>query len=193
MSRRWRDTGLRYGLITRLFHWSMAFLICWQFSGLVLGRLFGRSGLTDFLNGTHGSLGATILIMAAARALWGFYNLRERPAHEHGVLGLAARAGHIVLYLLMLSVPALALLRAFGSEWGLSLYGFQIVPRGGERVDWMVAPARLLHGTLAWTLLAMIGGHVAMVLIHRFVWKDEVLNRMTGRANTANSVAAPAE
>jgi cytochrome b561 len=189
MAHRWRDTGLRYGLVTRLFHWSMAFLICWQFSGLVLGRLFGRSGLTDFLNGTHGSLGTTILIMAAIRALWGFYNLKDRPQHERGLLGFAARAGHVALYLLMLSVPALALLRAFGSEWGLMLYGLQIVERGGENIAWMIAPARLLHSTLAWALLAMIGGHIAMVLIHRFIWKDEVLSRMAGPARQL----APAE
>lgn len=193
MAQRWRDTGLRYGPVTRLFHWSMAFLLCWQFSGLVLGRLFGRSWLTDALNGTHGSLGATILIMAAIRALWGVYNLKDRPAHERGLLGLVARAGHALLYLLMLIVPGLALLRAFGSEWGLMLYGLQIVERGGENVAWMIAPARLLHGTLAWTLLAMIGGHIAMVLIHRFIWKDEVLARMAGPSRNAGSVAAPAE
>lgn len=181
MAHRWRDTGLRYGLVTRLFHWTMAFLICWQFSGLVLGRLFGRSALSDLLNGTHGSLGVTILLMAAIRALWGFYNLKDRPLHERGWLGLAARSGHVLLYVLILAVPALALLRAFGSEWGLTLYGIEVVARGGERVEWMNLPARLLHGTLAWALLAMIGGHIAMVIIHRFVWKDGVLERMAGR------------
>ncbi|MGE7368233.1 cytochrome b [Neorhizobium sp. NPDC001467] len=181
MANRWRDTGLRYGIVTRLLHWSMAALICWQFSGLVIGRLFGRSGLTDLLNVTHGSLGTTILIMAAVRALWGFYNLGQRPAHERGPLGLAARVGHVVLYLLMLFVPALALLRAVGSQWGLMLYGFEIVAPGGENVEWMIAPARLLHSTLAWTLLAMIAGHILMVLIHRYLWKDTVLSRMAGR------------
>jgi cytochrome b561 len=182
MAHRWRDNGLRYGLVTRMFHWSMAFIICWQFSGIVINRLFGRSALTDLLNATHGELGAAILVLAALRALWGFYNLRNRPPHEQGALGLAARAGHVLLYLLMLAIPALALLRATGSEWGLALFGVQIVPRGNERVEWMVAPANLLHGVLAWTLLAMIAGHIAMVLIHRLVWKDEVLRRMAGPA-----------
>jgi cytochrome b561 len=180
MARRWRDNGLRYGPVTRLFHWTMAFFICWQFSGLVINRLFGRSALTDLLNGTHGSLGAAILLLAVLRSLWGFYNLGNRPAHERGPLGFAARTGHVLLYLLMLAIPALAILRATGSEWGLALFGFQVVAQGGERVEWMVAPANLLHGVLAWTLLAMITGHVAMALIHRFVWKDAVVSRITG-------------
>jgi cytochrome b561 len=182
MAHRWRDNGLRYGLVTRLFHWTMALLILWQFSGLVINRLFGRSALTDLLNITHGSLGAAILVLAILRALWGLYNLRHRPAHENGALGLAARIGHALLYVLMLAIPAMAILRATGSEWGLSLFGLQLVPRGGERVEWMVAPANLLHGALAWTLLAMIAAHIAMALVHRFVWKDEVLNRMAGSA-----------
>jgi len=181
MQQGWRDNGLRYGRITRIFHWSMAAIFVWQFSGIVINRLFGRSALTDLLNSTHGELGAVILLLAGLRALWGFYNLGNRPEHESGILGTAARLGHIGLYLLMLFIPAVAFLRAVGSEWGLVLFGFEIVPRSTENIGWMVAPANLLHGVFAWTLLAMIAGHVAMALIHRFVWKDAVLNRMAGK------------
>lgn len=184
MAHRWRDNGLRYGLVTRAFHWSMAAILLWQFSGIVINRLFGRSALSDFLNSTHGELGAAILLLAASRALWGFYNLTNRPRHERGILGTAARLGHIGLYVLMLFIPAVAFLRAFGSEWGLALFGIQFVPQGNERVEWMVAPANLLHGIFAWTLLALVAGHIAMALIHRFVWKDEVVGRMAGKMPT---------
>lgn len=181
MVHRWRDNGLRYGLVTRIFHWSMAAILLWQFSGIVINRLFGRSTLTDLLNSTHGELGAAILLLAALRALWGFYNLGDRPRHEHGLLGIFARLGHIGLYALMLFIPAVAFLRAFGSEWGLALFGIHIVPQGNERVEWMVAPANLLHGLFAWTLLALVAGHIAMALIHRIVWKDDVVGRMAGK------------
>jgi cytochrome b561 len=171
----------------------MALVILWQFSGIVLGSLFGRSAVTDILNSTHGELGVAILGLATVRAVWGLYNLKHRPAHERGLLGMAARAGHLALYLLMLFIPAVALLRATGSQWGLALFGYQIVPQGGETIGWMVAPANLLHGLLAWTLLALIGGHIAMVLIHRFVWKDTVLNRMAGRSRPDPASLAAAE
>ena len=184
MKGHWKDNGLRYGRVTRILHWTTAFLLCWQFSGLVIGRLFGRSALTDSLNSTHGSLGAAVLILAMIRAAWGFYNLRNRPEHEQGLLGRAAIIGHITLYLLLLLIPALAILRAVGSQWGLSLFGFAVVPPGGENIAWMMAPANLLHSVFAWTLLAMIAGHIAMVLIHRTIWKDDVLNRMVGRPAT---------
>jgi hypothetical protein len=45
-----------------------------------------------------------------------------------------------------------------------------------------MAPADLLHGVLAWSLLALIAGHVNMVLIHRHHLKDDTLTRMLGPA-----------
>jgi cytochrome b561 len=180
MQNRWRDTGLRYGPVTRGLHWLMALLLLWQFSGIVLYKLFGQTFVSDLINLTHGELGLAVLVLAAVRAVWGLYNLKDRPQHEGGFLGLTARTGHLALYLLMLAIPALALLRAISSEWGLALFGWQVVARSDTNVDWMVAPANLLHGLLAWALLAMIAGHVAMVFIHRHVWKDDVLARMAG-------------
>lgn len=49
----------------------------------------------------------------------------------------------------------------------------------------MVAPADLLHGLLAWCLLALIAGHVLMVLIHRYRFKDGTLARMLGKSALA--------
>lgn len=175
------DNGLHYGQVTRALHWSMAAIFFWQFLGLCLEAVIGETPFVDALNSTHGSLGAILFVLAVVRAFWGLYNLKGRPPHERGLLGFAARAGHLALHLLMLVVPTLALLRSYGSGRGLAVFGLQVIPSGAERTEWMIAPARLLHGTLAWTLLAMIAGHILMVIIHRHVWKDDVLNRMAGR------------
>ena len=64
-------------------------------------------------------------------------------------------------------MPALALLRAYGSGKGFSPFGLPLMPATGVKVDWMVAPANAIHGFLAWTLLALIAGHIAMVIVHR--------------------------
>jgi cytochrome b561 len=47
----------------------------------------------------------------------------------------------------------------------------------------MTAPASAAHGLLGWVLLALIVGHIAMVLLHRWVWKDDVAQRMVGRVD----------
>ncbi|PZR08328.1 MAG: cytochrome B [Azospirillum brasilense] len=186
----WRDTPDRYGLVSRFLHWGMALLFAWQFAGMVVKVTVGRSPLTAFLVGTHGSVGALLFLLILLRGAWGLYSLRRRPPHEPGLLGLAARLGHLALYGLMLVVPTLALLRQYGSGRAFAPFGIPLWPASGERVEALVAPANAAHGLLAWTLLALIAGHVAMVLLHRFLWRDGTLARMAGRG-PAPRPAAP--
>lgn len=180
MSVQWRDDGFKYGLVTRLLHWAMASLFVWQFAGMAVKLIVGRVPITAFWVGTHKSVGTLLLVLFIARALWGLYNMQARPAHGGGVLGLAAKAGHLVLYGLMLIVPALAMLRQVGSGKPMEFFGLPLIAGGGDKVDWMMAPANAAHGLLAWLLLAAIVGHVLMVLVHRFVWKDDTVRRMMG-------------
>lgn len=181
----WRDTPERYGLVTRLLHWGMALILLWQFTGMILRLILGRTPLMAFWVGTHQSVGTLLLGLILLRLAWAWGNRARRPAHERNVVGTAARIGQGLLYLLMLVVPALALLRALGSGRGFAFFGWQLVQRSGERIDWMVAPASLLHSKLAWLLLALIVGHAAMALVHQFAWRDGVLLRMTGRPRQA--------
>jgi cytochrome b561 len=97
-------------------------------------------------------------------------------------MGRAALAGQRVMYALMLVVPTLAVLRAIGGGRGYAVFGWQVVDRSGVRIDWMAAPADLLHGRLAWVLLALVLGHAAMAVAHEVLWRDGVLLRMAGRA-----------
>ena len=175
------DTPRYYGLVSRTLHWAMAALFLWQFGGMALKSVVGRGPLMKFWVGSHGSVGTLLLTLLIARAIWAFVEHRRRPPYPAGLLGRAARLGHLALYTLMLVVPSLALLRAFGSGKGMSVFGIPLQAPGGAKVDWMTAPANLFHGTLAWVLLALIAGHVAMVCIHRFWFRDDVLHRMAGR------------
>ena len=42
----------------------------------------------------------------------------------------------------------------------------------------MTAPAEAAHGTLAWVLLALVTGHVAMAIWHQAVLRDDTLRKM---------------
>lgn len=183
----WRDTPERYGLVTRLLHWAMALILLWQFTGMILRLILGRTPLMAFWVGTHQSIGTVLLALILLRLAWTWANRRQRPARERTWNGRAAFAGHCVLYGLMLVVPALALVRAFGNGRGYAFFGHQVVPRTGVRIEWMAAPADLLHSKLAWLLLALILGHVVMALVHHVVWRDGMLLRMAGRARRAAS------
>jgi cytochrome b561 len=174
----WRDSPARYGRISRGFHWLMAALFAWQFAGALLYVSLGDTAVTRFVGGSHFTLGATLFVLVLLRGAWGLANLPRRPPHP-GRLGRAARAGHGVLYGLMVVVPALALLRQYGSGKPFTPYGIPVMPERDSKIAWMMIPGDLLHHWLAFLLLALVLGHAAMAVVHRVLWKDDKLARMT--------------
>lgn len=178
----WRDNPRRYGHVSRTLHWAMALLLGWQFAGMVAKVTLGReAALTGLLSGAHMHVGLLLLVLAVVRALWGLSQRPHRPPHTRGLWGVAAWLGHTALYLLMLAVPALAALRMWGNDRAFTWLGLLPLNDGTrEKVDWMVAPANALHGVLGWVLLAAIAGHLLMVVVHHWVWKDDTAARMAG-------------
>lgn len=175
------DTFRHYGLVSRALHWGMAILFAWQFGGMALKSVVGRTPLMGFWVGTHASVGTLLLGLIFLRACWAVAQWKRRPAYQEGWLGRAASLGHLALYVLMLLVPFMALMRMFGAGRGVRLFGVQIRQASNEAVTWMTAPADFLHGNLAWLLLALVAGHIFMVFVHRYWLGEDVLSRMTGR------------
>ncbi|WP_374405801.1 cytochrome b [Pelagerythrobacter sp.] len=173
------DTKIRYGTVTRLLHWGIAALLAWQLGGMLAKEIVGRTPLTGFWVGSHVSIGSLLFVLILVRAVWALSQRKARPDHP-GVVGALAKVGHFALYALMVIVPSLAVLRLFGSEDPVSVFGVQLRGATGGEIEWMTAPANFAHSTLAWLLLALIVGHVAMVAIHRFWWRDDTLARMAG-------------
>ena len=176
----WRDGPQGYGRITRALHWAMAALILWQLLGMALRLGLGRTPLVAFFVGLHAPLGTLLFVLILLRLGWALASRGRRPPLPRDGLGVAARAGHAALYLLMLAIPGLGLLRAWGSGRGFSPFGLPLFPATGERVDWAVAAANLLHGVAGWLLLALVAGHVLMVVLHEALWRDGTLARMAG-------------
>ncbi|KKW68329.1 hypothetical protein AAV94_05870 [Lampropedia cohaerens] len=184
----WLDTPQRYGRISRILHWSMALLFAWQFAGMILKVLLGWHPRDSWMLGTHAHVGFALLLVLSLRAAWALGNLRNRPSYGSGFIARCAGAGHCMLYVLMLLVPATALLRQYGSGRGFTWLGQipvfapgtpqpELVARINGTSDALGATA---HGFLGWLLLALIVGHIAMVLVHHCIWKDDTARRMLG-------------
>ena len=95
------DTPSHYGTISRALHWSMAIAIACMYLLAVAWRV---SGHTETFIPVHKALGTLLLILVFARILWAVA-AEQRPR----ATSLAARLGHLALYLLMLTVPTIAL------------------------------------------------------------------------------------
>ncbi len=176
-----RDTPRAYGKVTRTLHWSIAALLLWQFMTMTLKVVFEISPRDSAVIASHGPVGTAVFGLIVIRVVWAFANAGRRPDHGRGMIGIAAKAGHGILYLVMIAVPLLALLRAFGSGRGFAPFGFTLFPTREEPIAWMVSLGNAAHGTTGWIFGALILGHIAMVGVHEAMWKDGTLSKMAGR------------
>ncbi|WP_338066158.1 cytochrome b [Billgrantia endophytica] len=173
-----------YGRFSRYLHWGMAALLAWQFATTGARVLAADSALDEFLWSTHRSMGALLLLLVVIRVLWALVDRANRPP----AVSRAATLGHLALYALMVIVPSLALLRQFGSGRAFSPFGIPLMSGfEGESIEWMTAAGSLFHGVLGWTLLALIVGHIGMVLWHRRAGDQDVLGRMVVRRPVGGS------
>ncbi len=172
-----QDQREQYGTVSRLLHWSMALLMGWQFLSAIAHYGFEDSAFEAFFWPSHKPLGFVLMILIVVRLLWALKNLGNRPPS----INLPAKLGHLGLYALLFLVPALALLRQYGSGRAFEPLGISLMAAGGEKIDWMVDLGSLLHGELGWVLLAMIIGHVGMAILHRKQGQTDVLPRMLGK------------
>jgi len=179
----------RYTAPAIVLHWLLA-------AGIVLGFLIGLQmanapvspARVRWIN-YHKWVGLTILSLSAVRLLW---RLAHRPpALPASMPGWQRRASqwmHGLLYLCFFIVPL--------AGWAYSsALGFHVVYLGVIRLPDLApkdkALAELLgqmHATLAWSLAALVGLHVAAALKHQFIDKDDLLARMwlRGRAPKAS-------
>lgn len=174
------QTSGKFDLISRLLHWSMAALFFWQFIGAILHFLFQKGNFfRDFFWNTHFVIGSCLFLLVILRAVWALMNLSRRPPLGSSFLGIAAHLGHLMLYFLMLAVPLLALLRAYGSGRGFAPLGITVFSAGAEQNIHLVALGNNWHWIIGWFFLLMIAGHIGMVFVHRLILKDGLDKRMS--------------
>jgi cytochrome b561 len=175
------ESAMRYDGVSRAFHWVTAGLVLLAVGlGLVLGHARPEGeALKLRLYNLHESLGATIWVVTLARLGWrAGHPAPALPAGLPGVARFAARANHAALYLWLLVMPVVGFVAT--NAWGFPLVLFGLVPLP-DPVGPDVALAEVLtalHRWMGWSLLGLIGLHLAGVLWHRFVRRDGVLGRM---------------
>lgn len=166
----------RYDTLARLLHWSMAVCFALVFVAALAHYLAEDSALDTLLWPIHKPLGALLFPLAIARAVWGLATAGRRPA----ALNTAAHGGHLVLYALMLAIPAIGLIRQYGSGRAFEIFGVSIfAAREDDAIEWMTQLGGDFHGELGWVFMACVAGHIGMALWHRRRGPN-VLPRMIG-------------
>ncbi len=169
------DSPGRYGSISRIFHWGMAFLIGWQALKIFDRIDDGEHWVGETLVPAHVTVGTLLLVLVVFRIAWALNQKDNRPSLGPAIR-MPARAGHILLYALMALMPVTGALAVIGGGHGWNAFGIQLVAKGPE-IPWMSTIGGL-HSPLGLMLLAMIAGHIGMALYHQLVRKDGLLRRM---------------
>lgn len=160
-------------------HWLMAALLVGLFCvGLYMVDLpISPSKLRIY--SYHKWAGVTAFLLVLARGILRLvHGAPPLPATMSPAMQLAAKGGHGLLYVLMVCIPITGWLMS-------SAKGFQTVYFGKIPLPDLVDKNKELgdllanvHQALAFTLAAVVAGHVAAAIKHQWVDKDGILLRM---------------
>lgn len=176
-----------YTATAKALHWLMALML---FAMLALGFYMQGLPLSPEklqLYSWHKWAGVTIFLLVLFRLVWRFtHRPPALPASMPKLMQLAAHAGHLALYGLMLAIPL--------SGWLMSsAKGFQTVWFGILPLPDLLAKDKALgdllqtvHVSLNLLLLVVVAGHVGAALKHHFIDRDDILTRMLPKRTQEN-------
>ncbi|MDB5660374.1 MAG: cytochrome [Cypionkella sp.] len=175
----WRNTATRFGLTSRLLHWSMAALIL---TLLVLGTVLTsiQPGLsTLWLYGQHKTLGIITLSLALVRLIW--HRISPAPASLGSPVAWqnrVARATHLALYALMLAIPLSGWIASSATGLDVVIFGQIILPPIAPVSEAWENTGFAIHGILTKVLMALLALHIAGAVL-RGLKGDGTLRRIT--------------
>jgi cytochrome b561 len=174
-------SGGRYDGVARALHWLIgAALIAQIVFGVMLDDLAprgtpARAGVINL----HKSLGMVLGVLIVLRLVW---RLKHKPPAWPLSMGAAQRAaanwGHRALYAVMLLLPTAGYIASNFSKHGVKFFGVALKPWGPD-LPAVYKAFNTLHEVLAWVLVALIVGHIALALKHAFIDRDGLLARMS--------------
>lgn len=174
-----QTVAVRYDGTTILLHWLTALLVLALFTLAVTWGLFERDTRKQ-LQSLHISLGILLAVVLVVRIAWRTTRGRRLPLAIEGLQGKAARGMHYLLYALL----ALQVVLGFTWRWAqaesfqfFGLVQLQFATLHRAALDDVLGE---LHDINGWTIVILAGLHAAVALVHRYVLKDGVLQRMLG-------------
>jgi cytochrome b561 len=170
---------LRYTATAQWLHWITALLIlatipiAWQMVEMKPGIPVRTVYFT-----AHKSVGVTILLLALARLIWfSWHAAPPIPRAWPRWAVLTAKTNHMLLYILLLGMPASGYLRSATDGHGISYLGLFNLPHLPQD-DPVSRLALAIHHGLQWPLYALVVLHVLGAAWHVVIRRDGALDRM---------------
>ena len=172
------NSKIQYGLLAKLFHWItfIALIIQVPFGFYLVGLEFSDRRID--LENIHILVGISIFYITLFRLIWKFLNPspKEWKSHFKGQAFIAS-ANHFLLYLTIFTITLSGILKKLYMGETLNFIFFKY---GFEKDNFVLADAYYeVHIYANYLLLTLVSLHILAVIVHHFVFKDKILNKIT--------------
>jgi cytochrome b561 len=174
-----RNTDHSWGAPAKLLHWGVALLVFVQFGLGWAAASWRMSPIKVDLFVWHKSTGMLILLLMLARIGWRSLNAAPTlPAGMGSLERRAARASHLLLYLVLLVMPLTGWI--INSAANIPFRIFWLIPLPAiVQPDKVLADATArVHLALFIVLALLLVVHIGAALRHHFIKHNDVLTRM---------------
>ncbi len=168
----------RFAVTLIAIHWATALLIV---AVVVLAWEFPRGPAKDgsILLLLHRSIGLTILALTAARLIVrASVPAPAQPDAASWLENLVARATHLLLYVILVTMPISGFLWTTSRDKPVSVFGLFDIPPLLPPSETLHSIARNFHSLGQYAVYVVVGLHVSAALFHLVVRRDDVMARM---------------
>ena len=168
----------KYGLLAKLFHWITFIVLLAQvpFGFYLVGLEFSDERIE--LENIHILVGITVFYLTLFRLIWKFFNPSptESKSFFKGQI-LIGKVNHLLLYLSIFAITISGMLKKLYMGETLNFFFFKY---GFEKDNFILADAFYeVHIYANYLLLALVTLHILAVVVHHFIFKDKILNKIT--------------
>ena len=165
-----------YGSISKIFHWLSAAVLLIQIPlGFYLVDLdFGERRLT--IESIHVLLGLSIFYLIVLRLTYKLFN--PTPSLSNSIFPgqrMLAKLNHIFLYISIIIISISGVLKKLFNGAMLDLFLFDLEIKDNFELAELFYDIHILSN---YTLIALISLHIFAVLIHKLVFKENLLKRI---------------
>jgi cytochrome b561 len=194
------QVATRYTKTAKILHWLIAlgifgmFALGWYMSelpkegpkqiaydlfdwGIYTWTLSEEASPRTFYFNLHKSIGITILALVVVRIFWRITHKAPAMLASYKAWETKLASGvHRLLYVLMVALPLSGLVMAVASKYGVKWFGLEFI--GGLDNTSLREVFKEAHEIIGVVILLIIILHILGALKHKFIDKDETLDRM---------------
>ncbi len=167
-----------YGLLAKLFHWITFVILIAQipFGFYLVGLEFSDRRID--LENIHILIGITVFYITLFRLIWKFFNSSPTEGNSFfkGQIFIA-KANHFFLYLSIFTITISGILKKLYMGEKLNFIFFRY---GFKKDNFQLADLYYeVHIYANYLLIVLVALHILAVIVHHFIFKDKILNKIT--------------